>query len=167
MIRRSVLAARRQNEQIAERQRKQAEALRQSAATTQTVTRVPASSKPYVQGTAMPRSNATIPKDEPSMPLPSKSYVPRGPKNAPSHDMYTSEMKKGSGGYIKGGTSIRDDRSNDWLAKQMKEERIALYRMGYMFGFKPGVSTISAAAANREFHEANCTSEGIDTAAGR
>ena len=82
-------------------------------------------------------------------------------------DLFEGKSKSGVKNSAKSGTSIRDDRSNDWLAKQMREERQALYRMAYMFGFKPGTSTIKAAAENRDFHSKNCSSEGVDTAKGK
>lgn len=82
-------------------------------------------------------------------------------------DLFEGKSKSGVKNSAKSGTSIRDDRNNDWLAKQMREERQALYRMGYMFGFKPGTSTIKAAAENRDFHSKNCSSEGVDTAKGK
>lgn len=88
-------------------------------------------------------------------------------KNYKMDTVYPEKMKDGVKTSAKGGTTISDDRRNDWLAKQMRDEKAALYRMGYMFGFKPGTSTISAAAENRSAHAHDCDSEGIDTAAGR
>ena len=92
-----------------------------------------------------------------------KSYA----KEYSSEGIYEGKMKDGVKHSAKGGTTITDDRRNDWLAKQMREEKAALYRMGNMFGIKTGQGTINAATQNKNLHERSCQADGVDTASGR
>lgn len=57
-----------------------------------------------------------------------------------------------------------EDRSNDWLAKEMREERKALYRVSDMFQLKIEHSRQCEAELAREFHSVRCDADGIDTA---
>lgn len=82
-------------------------------------------------------------------------------------DMYAEKSRGGVKYSAKGGTTIKDDRRNDWLAKQMREERQSLYKMASMFGIKSSAGTMSAATLNREYHSKVCDSDGIDTAQGK
>ncbi|MCR5788527.1 MAG: hypothetical protein K6G83_01425 [Lachnospiraceae bacterium] len=64
-----------------------------------------------------------------------------------------------------------DDRKNDWLAKQLEEEKRAQRRITAMFDLKYDAKQSHAqncdARAMRDFHAQNCDAEGIDTAKGK
>ncbi|MBQ7565051.1 MAG: hypothetical protein IJT16_13820 [Lachnospiraceae bacterium] len=64
-----------------------------------------------------------------------------------------------------------DDRKNDWLARQLEEERRAAYRVSAMFGFKYNAKADHAANCDareiRQEHSKNCDAEGIDNARGK
>jgi len=57
-----------------------------------------------------------------------------------------------------------EDRSHDWLARQLNEEQLAKRRMSEMFGFKDLHSSNCDARKIRDEHTANCDAHGIDTA---
>lgn len=111
---------------------------------------------------AINRGTGTAPSKSPA-----KSVAVPDKRNAAHTEMYPAKMKDGVKRDAKGGTTIKDDRRNDWLARQMREEKIALYKMAGMFGFKPGTSSINAASLNRDMHARICDSEGVDTAQGK
>jgi len=60
-----------------------------------------------------------------------------------------------------------EDRQNDWLAKELREEKRAQARINEMFQLKATNKRDCQAEMIRDFHRANCDAEGIDTAAGR
>ena len=64
-----------------------------------------------------------------------------------------------------------DDRKNDWLARQLEEERRAAFRVSSMFGFKYNAGADHAANCDarelRDEHSRNCEAEGVDTARGK
>lgn len=60
-----------------------------------------------------------------------------------------------------------EDRNNDWLARELREEKRAQYRVSEMFQLKAEHKKDCQAEMIREFHKANCGSEGIDTAEGK
>ena len=64
-------------------------------------------------------------------------------------------------------TTLKDDRNNDWLAKQMREERSALNAMSEMFGLKLSHMANCEARNIRKEHHDNCDADGVDVAKGR
>ena len=64
-----------------------------------------------------------------------------------------------------------DDRKNDWLARQLEEERRAAFRVSSMFGFKYNAGADHAANCDareiREEHNRSCDAGGIDVAKGK
>ena len=58
--------------------------------------------------------------------------------------------------------SSMEDRNNDWLAKQFREERKALHIANGMFGQQMEHRTHCDAQMLKEFHMANCSAGGID-----
>lgn len=64
-------------------------------------------------------------------------------------------------------SSLRDDRNNDWLANQMREERNALFRLREMFGFQMQGKNLSDAELLKEFHMQHCDAERVDRASGK
>ncbi|MBQ0027817.1 MAG: hypothetical protein KBS96_04365 [Lachnospiraceae bacterium] len=59
-----------------------------------------------------------------------------------------------------------ENRGNDWLAKQLAEERIAKKRMSDMFNLKQQHEDNCDAARNRAMHYNNCDAGGVDIAKG-
>ena len=63
---------------------------------------------------------------------------------------------------------LMDDREHDWLARQLREERIAKSRMSDMFELKREHADNCEAHEIKSAHMDNCDAEGtVDTAAGR
>ena len=60
--------------------------------------------------------------------------------------------------------TMMEDRSNDWLANQLSEERKALYRTNSMFGQQMEHRQVCDAKMLKEYHLANCNADGIDLA---
>ena len=64
-----------------------------------------------------------------------------------------------------------DVRKNDWLARQLEEEKRAERRVRFMFDLRYNAKTDHAAncdaRAVRNTHAANCDAGGIDRAKGR
>lgn len=60
-----------------------------------------------------------------------------------------------------------EDRNNDWLANQMREERAALYMLQDMFSFRMQGRNITDAELLKEFHAEHCDADRIDRAAGK
>lgn len=60
-----------------------------------------------------------------------------------------------------------EDRNNDWLANQMREERAALYRLQDMFSFRMQGRNITDAELLKEFHVEHCDADRVDRAAGK
>lgn len=61
------------------------------------------------------------------------------------------------------GMILKDDRNNDWLAMQLREEARARIRVSDMFQMKLEHSNKCEAEFIRRFHESNCDANGIDT----
>lgn len=61
------------------------------------------------------------------------------------------------------GIILKDDRNNDWLAMQLREEAKAVARISDMFQMKIEHSNKCEAEFIRRFHESNCDADGIDT----
>ncbi len=64
-----------------------------------------------------------------------------------------------------------DDRKNDWLAKQLEEEKWAERRVRLMFGLTYNAKEDHAAhcdaRAVKQEHSENCDANGVDTAGGK
>ena len=60
--------------------------------------------------------------------------------------------------------ALRDDRSNDWLAKQLRDEAKAATYVKEMFNLKYDHYKSCDAETIKRFHEDNCDASGIDTA---
>lgn len=77
-------------------------------------------------------------------------------------DSLNRHMAKESGGT----TALRDDRSNDWLAKQLRDEKNAMYMMSDMFAMKAQHKSSCEAEMIKRFHEDNCDANYVDQATG-
>ncbi len=62
----------------------------------------------------------------------------------------------------RGSTTIKDDRRNDWLAKQLREEHEAFKRTSAMFDLKIEHAASCDAEKIRIEHQAACDAHGID-----
>ena len=62
---------------------------------------------------------------------------------------------------------LRDDKENDWLARQLREEHRAFKVTSEMFDLKIEHASHCDARLLEQFHKRNCDAEGIDLANGR
>ena len=62
---------------------------------------------------------------------------------------------------------LRDDKDNDWLARQLREEHRAFRMTSEMFDLKIEHASHCDARLLEQFHRRNCTADGIDLANGR
>ncbi len=67
----------------------------------------------------------------------------------------------------KGDMTLRDDRNNDWLAQQLREEHKAFKATSEMFDLKIEHASHCDARLLEQFHRRNCTASGIDLANGK
>lgn len=63
--------------------------------------------------------------------------------------------------------AIKDDCNGDWLAKQLKDEKVSYSRMSEMFQLKAEHSKNCDAQLLKEFHHFTCEADKIDMAAYR
>lgn len=70
-------------------------------------------------------------------------------------------------GDAKGSSTLRDDRNNDWLARQLREEHRAFKMTSEMFDLKIEHASHCDARLLEQFHRRNCTAEGVDLANGK
>lgn len=75
----------------------------------------------------------------------------------------SANINKGNSS-IKAVSKVMEDRDHDWLARQLAEEKNALYRMSDMFELKQAHSKNCDAENVRRYHEEHCDADGIDTA---
>lgn len=61
---------------------------------------------------------------------------------------------------------LKDDRDNDWLARQLREEHRAFKLTSEMFDLKIEHASHCDARLLEQFHRHNCTADGIDLANG-
>lgn len=62
---------------------------------------------------------------------------------------------------------LSDDRANDWLARQLREEHLAFKKTKDMFNLKIEHASHCDAKYIRDFHHHSCDANQIDTAAGK
>jgi hypothetical protein len=62
----------------------------------------------------------------------------------------------------KSATTLRDNKYDDWLAKQLMEENRALAKVSDMFQLKQSHANNCDAEFIRRFHEASCDAGGVD-----
>jgi hypothetical protein len=58
--------------------------------------------------------------------------------------------------------TLKDDRSNDWMARQLRDEAIAMAKVSDMFKLKQSHMNNCDAEFIKRFHESNCDADGID-----
>lgn len=61
---------------------------------------------------------------------------------------------------------LRDDKENDWLAKQLREEHRAFKATSEMFDLKIEHASHCDARLMQQFHHRNCSADGVDLANG-
>ena len=70
-------------------------------------------------------------------------------------------------GDSKGSSTLRDDRTNDWLARQLREEHKAFKETSEMFDLKIEHASHCDARFIEQFHRRNCDARGVDLANGK
>ena len=75
---------------------------------------------------------------------------------------YNTVNKRPSALRLQGSMTLRDDRSNDWMAKQLREEAQSMVRVSEMFQLKQAHMNNCDAEFIRRFHESGCDAHGID-----
>ena len=66
----------------------------------------------------------------------------------------------------KRGATLRDDRENDWLAQQLREEHKAFKATSEMFDLKIEHASHCDSRLLEQYHRRNCTATGVDLANG-
>ncbi len=111
-------------------------------------------------------------------PLASSDAVFSQPKPHPSVSAYKPQKAPmgGTSSVYQGGASrstlraekathtLMENRSSDWLATELREERQALYRTNAMFGQQMEHKQICDARMLKEYHLEHCSADGIDMA---
>ena len=89
---------------------------------------------------------------------------PRGFTNyRPHKDIISVSRDMGDS---KNSSVLRDDRANDWLAKQLREDHRAFKATSEMFDLKIEHASHCDARFIEQFHRRNCDARGIDLANG-
>ena len=84
------------------------------------------------------------------------NYKPHGDIVSVSRDM----------GDKKNSSVLRDDKANDWLAQQLRDEHKAFKATSEMFDLKIEHASHCDARLLEQFHRRNCTAGGVDLANG-
>ncbi|MCR5673844.1 MAG: hypothetical protein K6F87_09055 [Lachnospiraceae bacterium] len=85
--------------------------------------------------------------------------APRYTNYRPHKDIISVSRDMGDS---KGNSTLRDDRANDWLARQLREEHKAFKATSEMFDLKIEHASHCDARLLEQFHKNNCTANGID-----
>ena len=88
---------------------------------------------------------------------------PRGFTNYRPHNDITSVSRDMSD---KNSSVLRDDKNNDWLARQLREEHRAFKMTSEMFDLKIEHASHCDARILEQFHRRNCDASGVDLANG-
>lgn len=75
---------------------------------------------------------------------------------------YNKVNNKPSTSKMDNSLTLKDDRSSDWMAKQLREEAVAMSRVSDMFQLKQCHMNNCDAEFIRRFHESSCDADGID-----
>ena len=101
-------------------------------------------------------------------------FAPSGRANAkPSAPKYTNYKPHGDivsvsrdMGDKKNSSVLRDDKANDWLAQQLRDEHKAFKTTSEMFDLKIEHASHCDARLLEQFHRRNCQADGVDLANG-
>ena len=94
-----------------------------------------------------------------------KAVRPKGYTNyRPHKDIISVSRDMGDS---KGSSTLRDDRNNDWLARQLRDEHKAFKATSEMFDLKIEHASHCDAKLLEQFHKRNCSAEGVDLANGK
>ncbi len=108
---------------------------------------------------------STKSKFSPRQSQPVRPTRPRGFTNyRPHKDIISVSRDMGDS---KGSTTLRDDRNNDWLARQLREEHKAFKETSEMFDLKIEHASHCDARYIEQFHRRNCDARGVDLANGK
>ena len=93
-----------------------------------------------------------------------KAARPKGYTNyRPHKDIISVSREMGDS---KGSSTLRDDRNNDWLARQLRDEHKAFKATSEMFDLKIEHASHCDAKLLEQFHKRNCSAEGVDRKSG-
>ena len=110
-------------------------------------------------------SQTTKSKIAPKQGQPAKNARPRGYTNyRPHKDIISVSRDMGDS---KESSTLRDDRNNDWLARQLRDEHKAFKATSEMFDLKIEHASHCDAKLLEQFHKRNCSAEGVDLANGK
>ncbi len=84
------------------------------------------------------------------------------PKKLQSQQILTESVYRRAG--IKGTLALKDDRGNDWMAKQLREEHVAFKKTSDMFNLKIEHASSCDAQMLAQFHASHCDAHEVDTA---
>ncbi len=102
-----------------------------------------------------------------SQPKPHPSVSAYKPQKAPmggTTSVYQGGASRSTMRAEKATHTLMENRSSDWLATELREERQALYRVNSMFGQQMEHRQICDARMLKEYHLEHCGAEGIDMA---
>ncbi len=101
--------------------------------------------------------------------IPDKSYYNNVPanNNVKANSAGVKPVRASAASSVSKGTSasesaMRDNTSNDWLAKQLREEKYAMSRVSDMFQLKQEHVNKCEAEFIKRFHESNCDEYEVD-----
>ena len=95
--------------------------------------------------------------------VPVKKAAPKYTNYRPHKDIISVSRDMGD---AKGSSTLRDDRANDWLARQLREEHRAFKATSEMFDLKIEHASHCDVRLLEQFHKRNCTANGVDLANG-
>ena len=100
-----------------------------------------------------------------SDPVPAQKRRVQGFTNYRPHKDITSVSR--DMGDSRNSSVLRDDKANDWLARQLREEHRAFKATSEMFDLKIEHASHCDARLIEQFHRRNCDANGIDLANGK
>ena len=109
--------------------------------------------------------DATVQKNRQPVFKPASAARPRGFTNYRPHKDITSVSR--DMGDSKNSSILRDDRANDWLARQLRDEHRAFKLTSEMFDLKIEHASHCDAKLLEQFHHKHCDASGVDLANGK
>ena len=105
-------------------------------------------------------ASAPVSKPHPSV----STYKPQKAPMGGSMGVYQGGVSRNTMRAERATHTLMENRANDWLATELREERQALYRTNAMFGQQMEHKQICDARMLKEYHLEHCGAEGIDMA---
>lgn len=92
------------------------------------------------------------------------TVVQNGPSSTSQKAKASSFETYSSNKSYSGLLSLKDDRENDWFAKQLREEHLAFKRTSEMFNLKIEHASVCDARMLADFHASHCEAKDVDRA---